>query len=117
MAEEVTAVPVTMTEQTPEPKKVETLEAQGSIEATIESAVRGGTQSTCNNENNTESCGIAPDIGQAKTLEFTDELTEKGSKAFKENDFTQVPISFAVPLKSGLNLVLLFHLISFPFFI
>ncbi|KAK5784782.1 hypothetical protein PVK06_039316 [Gossypium arboreum] len=87
--EEVTAVPVTMTEQTPEPKKVETLEAQGSIEATIESAVRGGTESTCNNENNTESCGIAPDIGRAKALEFADELTEKGSKAFKENDFTQ----------------------------
>ncbi|KAH1082192.1 hypothetical protein J1N35_021953 [Gossypium stocksii] len=87
--EEVTAVPVTMTEQTPEPKKVETLEAQGSIEATIESAVRGGTESTCNNENNTESCGIAPDIGRAKALEFADELKEKGSKAFKENDFTQ----------------------------
>ncbi|PPS13903.1 hypothetical protein GOBAR_AA06661 [Gossypium barbadense] len=87
--EEVTAVPVTTTEQTPEPKKVETLEAQGSIEATIESAVRGGTESTCNNENNTESCGIAPDIGRAKALEFADELTEKGSKAFKENDFTQ----------------------------
>ncbi|MBA0770142.1 hypothetical protein Gotri_018814 [Gossypium trilobum] len=87
--EEVTAVPVTMTEQTPEPKKVETLEAQGSKEATIESAVRGGTESTCNNENNTESCGIAPDIGRAKALELADELTEKGSKAFKENDFTQ----------------------------
>ncbi|MFQ6634226.1 hypothetical protein Gotur_011144, partial [Gossypium turneri] len=58
-------------------------------EATIESAVRGGTESTCNNENNTESCGIAPDIGRAKALELADELTEKGSKAFKENDFTQ----------------------------
>ncbi|KAA3474315.1 wall-associated receptor kinase-like 14 [Gossypium australe] len=87
--EEVTAVPVTMTEQTPESKKVETLEAQGSIEGTIKSAVRGGTESTCNNENNTESCGIAPDIGRAKALEFADELTEKGSKAFRENDFTQ----------------------------
>ncbi|TYG45959.1 hypothetical protein ES288_D11G217600v1 [Gossypium darwinii] len=78
-----------MTEPTPEPKKVETLEVQGSKEATIESAVRGGTESTCNNENNTESCGIAPDIGRAKALELADELTEKGSKAFKENDFTQ----------------------------
>ncbi|TYI56454.1 hypothetical protein E1A91_D11G211700v1 [Gossypium mustelinum] len=78
-----------MTEPTPEPKKVETLEVQGSKEATIESAVRGGIESTCNNENNTESCGIAPDIGRAKALELADELTEKGSKAFKENDFTQ----------------------------
>ncbi|KAK8270641.1 hypothetical protein V6Z11_D11G209500 [Gossypium hirsutum] len=88
-----------MTEPTPEPKKVETLEVQGSKEAIIESAVRGGTESTCNNENNTESCGIAPDIGRAKALELADELTEKGSKAFKENDFTQAAHFFCRALE------------------
>ncbi|XP_022740822.1 protein HGV2-like isoform X2 [Durio zibethinus] len=90
---------VTTTEQTPGPKKEETLETHGSIEATIESVVRGGTESTCNNNNNAESCVVASDVDREKRLEFADELTEKGSKAFKENDFSEAADCFSRALE------------------
>ncbi|XP_022775240.1 nuclear autoantigenic sperm protein-like isoform X2 [Durio zibethinus] len=103
--EEVTAAAaspeasVTMTEETPDQKIGETLETQGSIEATIESAVQGGTESTCNNNNNAGSSVIASDVEREKTLEFADELTEKGSKAFKENDFAEAADCFSRSLE------------------
>ncbi|XVE87227.1 hypothetical protein DITRI_Ditri18aG0099300 [Diplodiscus trichospermus] len=103
--EEVTAAAaaseasVTMTEQARGPQIGETLETQASIEATIESAVQGGTESTCNNNNNAESCVVASDVDREKTLEFADELTEKGSKAFKENDFAEAADCFSRALE------------------
>ncbi|XVF15674.1 hypothetical protein REPUB_Repub09cG0175100 [Reevesia pubescens] len=90
---------VIMTEETQGTEKVETLETQGSVEATIESAVQGGTKSTCNNNNNGESCGLGSDVDREKTLEFADELTEKGSKAFKENDFPEAADCFSRALE------------------
>ncbi|XVF17786.1 hypothetical protein REPUB_Repub10bG0153700 [Reevesia pubescens] len=105
--EEVTVAPetveseasVTMTEQSEGPKIRETLETQASIEATIQSAVQGGTESTCNNNNNAESCVVGSDGDREKTLEFADELAEKGSKAFKENDFAEAADSFSRALE------------------
>ena len=119
--EEVTAAAaseasVTMAEQTPGLKIGETLETHGSIEATIESAVQGGTESTCNNNNNAESCVVASDVDREKTLEFADELTAKGSKAFKENDFAEAADCFSRALEIRLNLRLHFHFISFSFY-
>lgn len=103
---------VTMTEKTPCPKIGETLETQGSVEATVESAVQGGTESTCNNNNNSESCVVASDVDREKTLEYADELTEKGSQAFKENDFEEAADCFSRALEIRLNIGLQFHFIS-----
>ena len=104
--EEVTATAVaseasmTVTEQTPVPKIGETLETQVSIE----SVAQGGTELTCNNKNNTESCGRASDVDPEKMLEFADELAEKGSKAFRENDFSEAADCFSRALEIRLNL-------------
>ncbi|MBA0768996.1 hypothetical protein Gotri_017764 [Gossypium trilobum] len=105
MAEEVTAeavaseASVTMTEQTPGPRMAETLETQGSVEATIECAVQGGSESTCNNNSNPESCVVAPHVDREKTLEFADDLTERGSQAFKEDDFAEAADCFSRALE------------------
>ncbi|XWS29349.1 hypothetical protein CRYUN_Cryun24cG0021700 [Craigia yunnanensis] len=103
MSEEVAAAAseasVTMPEQTPGLKIGESLETHGSIEATIESAVQGGTESTCNNNNNAESCVVASDVDREKTLEFAYESTAKGSKAFKENDFAEAADCFSRSLE------------------
>ncbi|KAE8697337.1 cycloartenol synthase-like [Hibiscus syriacus] len=90
---------VTMAEQTPDPRITETLETQGSVEATIDCAVPGGSELTCNNNSNGESCVVASDVGREKTLEFADELTEKGSKAFKEDDFSEAADCFSRALE------------------
>ncbi|KAK8978233.1 hypothetical protein V6N11_063023 [Hibiscus sabdariffa] len=102
MAEEATAgaseASVTMTEQTPNPES-ETLEAQGSVEATIACAIPGGSESTCNNNSNAESCVVASDAGQEKTLELADELTKRGSDACKEDDFAEAADCFSRALE------------------
>ncbi|KAG4153843.1 hypothetical protein ERO13_D03G018900v2 [Gossypium hirsutum] len=101
--EEVTTaeseVTVAVTEQTPGKETDGTLETQGSIEATVESAVQGGTESTCNNNNNANGSEPASDVDREKTLEFADELTESGSKAFKENDFAEAADCFSRALE------------------
>ncbi|KAK8693090.1 hypothetical protein V6N13_070686 [Hibiscus sabdariffa] len=100
MAEEATAeaseASVTMTEQTPNP---ETLETQASVEATIACAIPGGSESTCNNNSNAESCVVASDVGPQKTLELADELTKRGSDACKENDFAEAADCFSRALE------------------
>ncbi|GMI86431.1 NUCLEAR AUTOANTIGENIC SPERM PROTEIN [Hibiscus trionum] len=95
-ASEVTAAE---TEQTQGAKIGGTLETPGSIEATVESTAQGGTESTCNNNNNANSCGLASDVDREKTLEFADELTDKGSKAFKENDYAEAADCFSRALE------------------
>ncbi|GMI67271.1 NUCLEAR AUTOANTIGENIC SPERM PROTEIN [Hibiscus trionum] len=103
MAENATAeaseASVKMAEQTPDLGIAETLETQGSVEATIASAVPGGSESTCNNNSNAESCVVASDVGREKTLEFADELTEKGSDALKEDDFAEAADCFSRALE------------------
>ncbi|XP_039042373.1 protein HGV2-like [Hibiscus syriacus] len=90
---------VTMTEQAPNPGIAETLDTHGSVEATINFAVPGGSESTCNNNSNGESCVVASDVGREKTLEFADELTENGSKAFKKDDFAEAADCFSRALE------------------
>ncbi|XVF59535.1 hypothetical protein PTKIN_Ptkin07bG0283800 [Pterospermum kingtungense] len=90
---------VTTTEQIPGQKIGETLETKASIEATVKSATQGGIESTCNDNSNAESCGPATDVDHEKTLEFADELSEKGSKAFSENDFAEAADCFSRALE------------------
>lgn len=120
MAEEVTAEAVTLessvtvTEQTPGPRMAETLETQGSVGATIECAVQGGSESTCNNNNNPERCIVAQHVDREKTLELADELTERGSEAFREEDFAEAADCFSRALEIRLNFRFgSFHLLLF----
>lgn len=62
---------------------------QNSVNATIESGVQGGTESTCNNNNTAESSVVTSDGNREKSLEFADELTVKGSKASKDGDYAE----------------------------
>lgn len=82
---------------------------QASIEATVESLVQGGTESTCNNNNNNAGESAVTDFvseeEREKTLEFADELTEKGSVFLKEMDFAEAVDCFSRALE-----------IRFPFF-
>ncbi|XP_016506474.1 uncharacterized protein LOC107824241 [Nicotiana tabacum] len=59
---------------------------QNSVNATIESGFQGGTESTCNN-NNAESSAVTSDGDREKSLEYADELMEKGAKADKDGDY------------------------------
>lgn len=59
---------------------------QNSVDATIESEVQGGTESTCNNA---ESSTVSFGVEREKSLEYAEELMELGSKAAKEHDYAE----------------------------
>lgn len=73
------------------------VETQPSNEATIKVAAEGGTESTCNNNNNdkAEASAVTSDGDREKTLEFADELMEKGVKAMKDSDFGEATDCFS----------------------
>ncbi|KAL7231915.1 hypothetical protein ACSBR2_010020 [Camellia fascicularis] len=58
-----------------------------SVEATIESNSQGGTHSSCNN--NDKTCAPTSDGDREKSLEYADELMERGSKAAKDCDYPE----------------------------
>ncbi|KAK3223488.1 hypothetical protein Dsin_010513 [Dipteronia sinensis] len=100
MAEEEASV--TMTEQEQTPKVTETLEAnnKASVEATIESAAEGATESTCNNNDNVgETSGVSADDDREKTVEFSDELIDRGRLALKESDYSEASDCFSRALE------------------
>uniref|UniRef100_A0A1J3EB03 NASP-related protein sim3 n=1 Tax=Noccaea caerulescens TaxID=107243 RepID=A0A1J3EB03_NOCCA len=97
---------VTEVVQTPVTEIVQTLGEpnQASIEATVGSAVQGGTESTCNNDANNNNAAESsvtdvPDEEREKTLEFAEELTEKGSAFLKEKDFDEAVDCFSRALE------------------
>jgi tetratricopeptide (TPR) repeat protein len=67
---------------------LETQQSLASVEATIQNNIQGGTESSCNN-NNGGTSAITSDADHEKSLEFAEELMEKGSKAEKENDYAE----------------------------
>ncbi|CAK9158717.1 unnamed protein product [Ilex paraguariensis] len=73
-------------------------ETPNSVEATIESGPQGGTESSCNN-NNVESSGLKSDGDREKSLEYVDELMERGSKAEKERDYAEATDCFSRALE------------------
>ncbi|XP_062001828.1 NASP-related protein sim3 [Rosa rugosa] len=78
--------------------------AAKSNEATIAIATEeGGTESTCNNNNNNDkseaSAVTSSDGDREKTLEFADELMEKGAKAMKDSDFGEASECFSRSLE------------------
>ncbi|CAD5330193.1 unnamed protein product [Arabidopsis thaliana] len=93
----------TLTE--PATEIAQTLEPNlASIEATVESVVQGGTESTCNNDSNNNNAADSAatevcDEEREKTLEFAEELTEKGSVFLKENDFAEAVDCFSRALE------------------
>uniref|UniRef100_A0A5B6ZYJ8 Uncharacterized protein n=1 Tax=Davidia involucrata TaxID=16924 RepID=A0A5B6ZYJ8_DAVIN len=78
------------------------VQSQASIEATIESNAQGGTESSCNNNNNNnnaETSALTSDADREKSLEYADELMERGSKALKENDYAEATECFSRALE------------------
>ncbi|KAH9663351.1 TPR REGION domain-containing protein [Citrus sinensis] len=86
----------TVAEQTAQP--TETVgTTQASVEATMESVTVSGTESTCNN--NCETSGAIADGEREKTVEFADELMEKGTNALKESDYGEAAECFSRALE------------------
>ncbi|XP_050388226.1 uncharacterized protein LOC126805423 [Argentina anserina] len=96
MAEEATA---SVTETLAQPNAA----AATSNEATIETATEAGTESTCNNSilDKPEASAVTSSSGgdREKTLEFADELMEKGDIAMKESDFGEASECFSRSLE------------------
>lgn len=78
------------------PKNVE--QAQASVEATIASNTVEGTESSCNN-NSVETSAVTSDGQREKSLEYADELMERGSKAAKEQDYAEATESYSRALE------------------
>lgn len=89
---------------------------QNSVNATIESGVQGGTESTCNNNNNAESSVVTSDGDREKSLEYADELMVKGSKASKDGDYGEAVECYSRALEIRLGFYL-FYFLSLLFLI
>ncbi|KAM1810528.1 hypothetical protein ACFX12_027277 [Malus domestica] len=74
------------------------LEAQRSNEATITEVAQGGAESTCNNDR-AEASAVSSDGDREKSLEFANELIEKGSKAVKDSDYGEATECFSRALE------------------
>ncbi|KAI4314907.1 hypothetical protein L6164_027770 [Bauhinia variegata] len=96
---------VTMPERIDTLKDDETLNSnangkcQASYEATLESSAQGGTESTGNGNNAAETSVLTSNGDIEKSLEYGDELMEKGYKAIKENDFSEAAENFSRALE------------------
>nr|XP_023926631.1 NASP-related protein sim3 [Quercus suber]POE92834.1 isoform 2 of nuclear autoantigenic sperm protein [Quercus suber] len=73
--------------------------ADTSNDATIESNAQGGTESTCNNNINNGAETSALSSSDEKSLEFSDDLMDRGSKALKDNDFDEAAECFSRALE------------------
>ncbi|GFY86539.1 hypothetical protein Acr_05g0001780 [Actinidia rufa] len=62
--------------------------SQASVEATIESNTVGGAESSCNN-NDVESSAVTSDGERERSLDYADELMERGSNAAKDHDYAE----------------------------
>ncbi|CAL5371132.1 unnamed protein product [Camellia sinensis] len=62
---------------------------QNAEQATIESNAEGGTESSCDNINLQTSTLTTSDGDREKSLEYADELMERGSKASKDHDYSE----------------------------
>ncbi|KAJ9562274.1 hypothetical protein OSB04_007434 [Centaurea solstitialis] len=74
-------------------------QAPASVDATIESIGEDGTASSCNNNNVAETSGLTSDGEMDKSLEFAEELMERGSKANKEQDYSEATDCFSRALE------------------
>ena len=82
--------------------------AQASNEATIDSNAQGGAESSCN-----DTFASPSDPDREKSLEYADQLMEKGSKAVKEGDFAEATDCFSRALEIRLGfLFLVFKFVS-----
>lgn len=75
---------------------------QASFEATIESTVQGGTESSCNHSN-VETSGLASDGDLEKSLGYAEELMERGSKAAEANDYAEATECYSRALEIRLG--------------
>ncbi|KAL7606045.1 hypothetical protein Lser_V15G20491 [Lactuca serriola] len=74
-------------------------QAPASVDATIDSTGQGGTASSCNNNNVVETSGLTSDGEREKSLEYAEELMDRGSKANKEEDYAEATDCFSRALE------------------
>ncbi|CAK9185450.1 unnamed protein product [Ilex paraguariensis] len=72
---------------------------QNSVEAVMELSAQVGTDSSCNNNDNVESSGLISEVDREKSLEYADELMERGSNAAKERDYVEATDCFSRALE------------------
>lgn len=75
-----------------------------SVDATIDSTGLGGTTSSCNNNNVVETTSNVV-VEREKSLEYAEELMERGSKANKEDDFAESTDCFSRALEIRLGFI------------
>lgn len=114
MAEEAPASESSVTMAAPEVDEAVAPNAQEiltSNEATIESNAQGGTESTCNNNDIAET---SLEGDREKSLEFADQLMDRGSKAIKDNDLDEATECFsrALEIRFGFQLSIFIFLDS-----
>ena len=101
MVEEVPASGSSVT-TVPEESKVDgTLNgsADDQSQNSIEASAQGGAEAACNNSSAAEGSAVTSDGDLEKSLEFADDLMEKGYKAMKESDFYEAAESFSRALE------------------
>ncbi|RYR11003.1 hypothetical protein Ahy_B05g079494 isoform C [Arachis hypogaea] len=69
------------------------------VDATVESTAQGGAESVSVSVSNGDNAGEASGSDPQKSLEFADELMEKGNTAMKENDFGEAADNFSRALE------------------
>ncbi|KAJ0457614.1 putative tetratricopeptide-like helical domain superfamily [Helianthus annuus] len=70
-----------------------------SVDATIDSTGLGGTASSCNTNSVVETSTLTSDGEREKSLEYAEELMEKGSMANKEEDYAEAVDCFSRALE------------------
>ncbi|KAI7729061.1 hypothetical protein M8C21_004328 [Ambrosia artemisiifolia] len=70
-----------------------------SVDATIDSTGLGGTASSCNTNSVVETSTLTSDGDKEKSLEYAEELMDKGSKANKEEDYAEAVDCFSRALE------------------
>ncbi|KAI8023243.1 hypothetical protein LOK49_LG03G00642 [Camellia lanceoleosa] len=78
---------------------------QASVESTIESNAEGGTESSCDNINLQTSTLTTSDGDREKSLEYADELMERGSKASKDRDYSEATDCYSRALEIRLRFI------------
>ncbi|KAK1422001.1 hypothetical protein QVD17_24824 [Tagetes erecta] len=70
-----------------------------SVDATINSTGLGGQSSSCDNSSVVETSAPTSDEDREKSIEYADELMDKGSKANKEEDYAEATDCFSRALE------------------
>ncbi|KAK9054067.1 hypothetical protein SSX86_025143 [Deinandra increscens subsp. villosa] len=74
-------------------------QSPASVDATINSTGLGDTASSCGNQSVVETSGLTSDGEKEKSVEYAEELMDRGSKANKEEDYAEATDCFSRALE------------------